>query len=49
MNPEEIEKAVPLMLKMDRDFVVFISPNPGAPGPAKARELLSAADVPRCV
>ena len=49
MNPEEIEKAVPLMLEMDRDFVVFISPNPGAPGPAKARELLSAADVPAII
>lgn len=49
MNPEEIEKAVPLMLKMDRDFVVFISPNPGAPGPAKARELLAAADVPAII
>ncbi|MGC9517978.1 MAG: F420-dependent methylenetetrahydromethanopterin dehydrogenase [Methanomicrobiales archaeon] len=49
MNPEEIEKAVPLMLEMERDFVVFISPNPGAPGPAKARELLSAADVPAII
>ena len=49
MNPEEIEKAVPLMLEMDRDFVIFISPNPGAPGPAKARELLSAADVPAII
>lgn len=49
MNPEEIEKAVPLMLEMERDFVIFISPNPGAPGPAKARELLSAADVPAII
>jgi len=49
MNPEEIERAVPLMLEQDRDFVIFISPNPGAPGPAKARELLSAADVPAII
>jgi methylenetetrahydromethanopterin dehydrogenase len=49
MNPDEIEKAVPLMLEQDRDFVIFISPNPGAPGPAKARELLSAADVPAII
>lgn len=49
MNPEEIEKAVPLMLEMERDFVIFISPNPGAPGPAKARELLSAADKPAII
>ena len=49
MNPDEIEKAVPLMLEMERDFVIFISPNPGAPGPDKARELLSAADVPAII
>jgi methylenetetrahydromethanopterin dehydrogenase len=29
--------------------VIFISPNPGAPGPAKARELLSAMDVPALI
>ncbi|ADL57660.1 F420-dependent methylenetetrahydromethanopterin dehydrogenase [Methanothermobacter marburgensis] len=49
MNPDEIERAVPTMLEMERDFVIFISPNPGAPGPAKARELLSAADVPAMI
>ncbi|MBE2899965.1 F420-dependent methylenetetrahydromethanopterin dehydrogenase [Methanothermobacter thermautotrophicus] len=49
MNPDEIERAVPSMLEMDRDFVIFISPNPGAPGPAKARELLSEADVPAMI
>ena len=49
MNPDEIERAVPTMLEMDMDFVIFISPNPGAPGPAKARELLSEADVPAMI
>ncbi|MEN4006710.1 MAG: F420-dependent methylenetetrahydromethanopterin dehydrogenase [Methanobacterium sp.] len=49
MNPDEIEKTVPLMLEQDRDFVIFISPNPGAPGPAKARKLLSAAGVPAII
>jgi len=49
MNLDEIEKVVPLMLEQDMDFVIFISPNPGAPGPAKARELLSAADVPAII
>lgn len=49
MNPDEIERAVPTMLEMERDFVIFISPNPGAPGPAKARELLSEADVPAMI
>ncbi|MDI9614525.1 F420-dependent methylenetetrahydromethanopterin dehydrogenase [Methanothermobacter sp.] len=49
MNPDEIERAVPTMLEMERDFVIFISPNPGAPGPAKAREILSEADVPAMI
>ncbi len=49
MNPDEIEATVPKMLDQERDFVIFISPNPGAPGPAKARELLSEADVPAII
>lgn len=49
MNPEQIEDAVPKIAQFDPDFVVFISPNPGAPGPAKARELLSAMDVPAII
>lgn len=49
MNPEQVEDVVPKMLDMDRDLVIFISPNPGAPGPAKARELLSESDVPSII
>ncbi|MDI3483756.1 MAG: methylenetetrahydromethanopterin dehydrogenase [Methanobacteriaceae archaeon] len=49
MNPEDIEFVVPKMLELDRDFIIFISPNPGAPGPARARELLSEADVPAMI
>lgn len=49
MNPEQIEDAVPKILDFDPDFVVFISPNPGAPGPARARELLSEMDVPAII
>jgi len=49
MSPEQIEDAVPKILDFDPDFVVFISPNPGAPGPAKARELLSKMDVPAII
>lgn len=49
MNPEQIKDAVPKILDFDPDFVVFISPNPGAPGPAKARELLSEMDVPAII
>jgi methylenetetrahydromethanopterin dehydrogenase len=49
MNPEQIEDVVPRIADFDPDFVVFISPNPGAPGPAKARELLSEMDVPAII
>lgn len=49
MNPEQIEDAVPKIVDFDPDFVVFISPNPGAPGPARARELLSEMDVPAII
>lgn len=49
MNPEQIEDVVPRIADFDADFVVFISPNPGAPGPAKARELLSEMDVPAII
>lgn len=49
MNPEQIEDAVPKIKDFNPDFVVFISPNPGAPGPARARELLSEMDVPAII
>ena len=46
MNPEQVEDVVPKVEQFDPDFCIFISPNPGAPGPARARELLSEKDVP---
>ena len=49
MGPEEIEEVVPKVADLDAAFVIFISPNPAAPGPAKARELLSAMDVPAII
>ncbi|AXV40100.1 F420-dependent methylenetetrahydromethanopterin dehydrogenase [Methanobacterium sp. BAmetb5] len=49
MNPEQVEEIVPKIADFDPDFVIFISPNPGAPGPAKARELLSGMDVPALI
>ncbi len=49
MTPEQIEEVVPKIMDFDPDFVIFISPNPGAPGPAKARELLSGMDVPALI
>ena len=49
MNPEQTEEVVPKIQDFDPDFCIFISPNPGAPGPAKARELLSAMDTPAII
>lgn len=49
MNPEQTEEVVPKIKDFDPDFCIFISPNPGAPGPAKARELLSAEDIPAII
>ena len=49
MNPEQVEEVTPKINDFDPDFVIFISPNPGAPGPAKARELLSAGDIPAVI
>lgn len=49
MNPEQVEDVVPKVGQFDPDFCIFISPNPGAPGPAKARELLSEKDIPAII
>ena len=49
MNPEQVEAVVPKVDQFDPDFCIFISPNPGAPGPAKARELLSEKDIPAII
>ncbi|MDR2624454.1 MAG: F420-dependent methylenetetrahydromethanopterin dehydrogenase [Methanobrevibacter sp.] len=49
MNPEQVEEIVPKVKEFNPDFVIFISPNPGAPGPAKAREILSGYDIPAVI
>lgn len=49
MNPEQVEEVAPKIADFDPDFCIFISPNPGAPGPAKAREILSAAGKPTII
>ena len=49
MNPEQVEDVVPKIDAFEPDFAIFISPNPGAPGPARARELLSEKDVPAII
>ncbi|MDD3408054.1 MAG: F420-dependent methylenetetrahydromethanopterin dehydrogenase [Methanobacteriaceae archaeon] len=49
MSPEHTEEVVPKIKDFDPDFCIFTSPNPTAPGPAKARELLSQLDVPAMI
>ena len=49
MNPKQVEDVVSKVDQFDPDFCIFISPNPGAPGPAKARELLSEKDIPAII
>ena len=49
MSPEQTEEVVPKIKDFDPDFCIFTSPNPTAPGPAKARELLSQLDVPAMI
>ena len=49
MNPEQTEEVVPKIKDFNPDFCIFISPNPGAPGPAKARELLSEDNIPSII
>ena len=49
MNPEQVEDVVPKIDAWAPDFCIFISPNPGAPGPARARELLSEKDIPAVI
>ncbi|MDO5850010.1 MAG: F420-dependent methylenetetrahydromethanopterin dehydrogenase [Methanobacteriaceae archaeon] len=49
MAPEQVEDIVPKIDAWAPDFCIFISPNPGAPGPARARELLSEKDIPAVI
>lgn len=49
MNVEDIEEALPKIFEFDPDLLIFISPNPSIPGPAKAREILSNRGVPSVV
>ena len=49
MNPEQVEDVVPKLDQFNPDFAIFISPNPGAPGPAKAREILSEKGIPAII
>jgi methylenetetrahydromethanopterin dehydrogenase len=49
MGIEDIEEALPKLFQFDPNLVIFISPNPAIPGPAKARENLLNKGVPSVV
>ena len=49
MGVEDVEEALPKLFDFDPNLVVFISPNPAIPGPAKVREILLERAVPSVV
>lgn len=49
MDVEEVEEALPKLLQFNPDLIVFISPNPAIPGPAKVRKTLSSKGIPTVV
>jgi len=49
MSVGDIEDALPKIFEFDPSLLVFISPNPSIPGPAKVRETLSNSGVPSVV
>ncbi len=49
MDVDEVESAFDKVFEFDPDFLVFLSPNAGAPGPSKAREIMSERNIPGVV
>ncbi|WP_292459392.1 F420-dependent methylenetetrahydromethanopterin dehydrogenase [Methanothermococcus sp.] len=50
MGPEQVEEVTTKMVEeIKPDFIIYIGPNPTAPGPKKAREILSACDIPAVI
>ena len=49
MVVEDVEEALPKLFEFDPDLIIFISPNPAIPGPAKVREILVDRKVPGVV
>ena len=46
MGVEDVEEALPKLIELNPDIIIFLSPNPAIPGPAKVREKLSTLGVP---
>ncbi len=49
MTVEDVEEALPKLLEFDPDLIVFVSPNPAIPGPAKVRRMILGTGVPSVV
>ena len=49
MDVEAVEDSIGKIFEFNLDLVLFVSPNTSAPGPAKAREMLSKKKVPTIV
>ncbi|MFP3985723.1 MAG: F420-dependent methylenetetrahydromethanopterin dehydrogenase [Candidatus Bathyarchaeia archaeon] len=49
MDTESVEDAIEKVLAFTSDLMLFVSPNTSAPGPSKAREILSKKKVPTVV
>jgi len=49
MDTEDVQDALAKIFEFNPNFLVFISPNPSVPGPAKAREILSGKGIPSVI
>ncbi len=49
MGVDDVEEALPRFLAFNPNLIVFISPNPAIPGPAKVRETILKAGIPGVV
>ena len=50
MDPESVEEVTKKMVEeVKPDFIIYIGPNPAAPGPKKAREILSQCGIPAVI
>jgi methylenetetrahydromethanopterin dehydrogenase len=49
MGAEDVEEALPKLFELNPDLLILTSPNTAMPGPAKAREKLSASGLPSVV
>ncbi len=50
MDPESVEEVTNKMVnEIKPDIIIYVGPNPGAPGPKKAREILSKSGIPSVI